>query len=164
MIILGIDPGFARIGYGILKKENGNFLTLDYGCITTSAQEEFPLRLESIEKDILSLVKKYKPDCCAIEDLFFQKNTRTAMTVASAKGVILLAIRKNKLPISQYTPLQVKQAVTGYGKAEKIQVTNMVRSILRIKGPIKLDDTADALAIAICHGSSINYLKRSGVA
>jgi len=161
MIILGIDPGFARIGYGIIKKDKSQTFPLDFGCITTRKEWSFPERLVQISTDIKKLIKKNKPDCCAIESLFFFKNSKTALTVAAARGVLICAIKQERIPLFEYTPLQIKQAVTGYGKAEKIQIMDMVKQILNIKSPIELDDTSDALAIALCHANSLKFINKS---
>ncbi|MEA3273295.1 MAG: crossover junction endodeoxyribonuclease RuvC [Patescibacteria group bacterium] len=155
MIILGIDPGFARTGYGIIKKEKGKITVLDFGCIITEKDQDFPDRLVRINTDLVSLLKKSKPDSCAIEDLFFFKNSKTVLAVAAARGVLMFTVKKKHIPISEYTPLQVKQAVTGYGRADKAQIMSMVKHILKIKTSIKLDDTSDALAIALCHANSL---------
>ncbi len=156
MIILGIDPGFARIGYGIIKKEKSRIAVIDFGCITTEKEQSFPERLVQISNDTKKLVKKNKPDCCAIESLFFFKNSKTALAVAAARGVLTCTIKKEKVPVFEYTPLQIKQAATGYGKADKSQIMSMVKQILNIQTSIKLDDTSDALAIALCHANSLN--------
>lgn len=165
MRILGIDPGYATIGYGIVEYDNFRFKTISYGAITTPADEVFYERLCDIYEDITTLVKKYNPDCLAIERLYFNTNTTTAIDVAQARGVILLAAKKNNISISEYTPLQVKQSITGYGRAEKHQVMEMVKNLLQLKSVPKPDDTADALALAICHGhvSGSVYNKFTGV-
>lgn len=161
MLTLGLDPGFARIGYGLIKKEKGRLSVIDCGCISTKVKQEFPDRLVQVGQDLEGLIKKHRPDQCAIEDLFFFKNAKTALAVAAARGVLIFVAKKNKLPVFEYTPLQVKQSVTGYGKAEKNQVLFMVEKILRIKDFVGLDDTSDALAIAICHANSIaSFLKK----
>lgn len=158
MIILGIDPGFARIGYGIIKKEKNQLTVLDFGCITTRKKQSFPNRLVQINSDTRALLKKSNPDYCAIESLFFFKNSKTVLPVAAARGVLIFTIKKKGVPIFEYTPLQVKQAVTGYGKAGKVQVMSMVKHILKIKESIRLDDTSDALAVAFCHANSFKNL------
>ncbi|MBD3299738.1 MAG: crossover junction endodeoxyribonuclease RuvC [Candidatus Moranbacteria bacterium] len=160
MIILGIDPGFARIGYGVLKKHKGHKLeVLEYGSIVTYPKIPFADRLVQISGDIQELIQKYQPDHYAIEDLYYFKNKKTIISVGAARGVLLLMPRQHKVPVFEYTPLQVKQAVTGYGKAEKSQVMAMVKSILNIHSGIKLDDTSDALAVCICHASTVNHNK-----
>ncbi len=152
MRILGIDPGYATIGYGIVEYDNFRFKTIAYGAITTPAGKSFPDRLCDIFTDITTLIEKYKPDCLSIEKLYFNTNTTTAIDVAQARGVILLGARRNNINIFEYTPLQVKQSITGYGRAEKHQVMEMVKSLLHLNSVPKPDDTADALALAICHG------------
>ena len=152
MRILGIDPGYATIGYGIVDYTGARFSVAGYGAVTTPAKDEFPKRLKSIYEDILYIIEKYKPECLAIERLYFNTNTTTAIDVAQARGVIVLAAELKGVKIYEYTPLQVKQSVTGYGRAEKHQVMEMVKSLLGLKSVPKPDDTADALALAICHG------------
>ncbi len=152
MRILGIDPGYAIVGYGVVDYCSCRFCVAGYGAITTKAHKPFPERLLDIYNDMLSVIDKYKPDCLAIEKLYFNTNTTTAIDVAQARGVIILAAKRRGLEIFEYTPLQVKQAVTGYGRAEKNQVMEMVKSILCLKAVPKPDDTADALALAVCHG------------
>ena len=152
MRILGIDPGYAIVGYGIVDYAKNRFATVGYGAVTTKAKTPFETRLADIYNDILSIIDKYNPDELAIEKLYFNTNTTTAIDVAQARGVIVLAAHQKGLKISEYTPLQVKQAVTGYGRAEKHQVMEMIKSILSLKAVPKPDDTADALALAICHG------------
>ena len=131
--IIGIDPGYATIGYGLVEYNNFNFKTLGYGAVTTPPDKDFPDRLVDIYNDITILIKKYKPDCMAIERLYFNTNTTTAIDVAQARGVIVLAARQAGIEISEYTPLQVKQSITGYGRAEKHQVMEMVKSLLQLK-------------------------------
>lgn len=152
MRILGIDPGYAIVGYGVVDYAKNRFATVGYGAVTTKAKTPFETRLADIYNDILSIIEKYNPDELAIEKLYFNTNTTTAIDVAQARGVIVLAAHQKGLKISEYTPLQVKQAVTGYGRAEKHQVMEMIKSILSLKSVPKPDDTADALALAICHG------------
>ena len=154
MRILGIDPGFAIVGWGIIDSERGNQRPVAYGAITTPAHTSLESRLFMIEKDLESIIQKYKPDEMAIEELFFNTNITTGIAVAEARGVILCTAYRLGVKISEYTPLQVKQAVVGYGKAEKQQVIAMVTSILKLPKPPKPDDTADAVAIAICHAQS----------
>ena len=153
MVILGIDPGVAIVGYGVVECVSGNFRCLEYGCITTPAHTLLEDRLSEIYDGMTELIARHRPDCMSIEELFFN-NQKTAVDVAQARGVILLAANKAKLPIYEYTPLQVKSAVVGYGRAEKQQVMYMVRQYLHMKETPKPDDAADAIAIAICHGSS----------
>ena len=151
MIILGIDPGLAIVGWGVIESVRGNIRPIAYGAITTPAHTDVEKRLLMIKKDLEEVINKYKPDEMAIEELFFNTNTTTAITVAEARGVILCTAHSLGVKISEYTPLQVKQAVVGYGKAEKGQVIAMVTSILKLPKPPRPDDTADAIAIAICH-------------
>ena len=154
MIILGIDPGLATVGYGVIEYKNGAFRTIAFGAILTPAHTSIESRLLTIYNDLDEIIKKYKPDDVAIEELFFNNNSTTAIAVAEARGVILLCAHKNGVSVNEYTPLQVKQSVVGYGRAEKKQVITMVTMLLGLKEPPKPDDTADALAIAICHAHS----------
>ena len=164
MIILGIDPGYAIVGYGVLEYQNHRFRILDFGAITTPAEMEFPLRLKSIYGDMCFLLDKYHPDAMSIEKLFFNTDQKTAIDVAEARGVILLAAQQYNAEIFEYTPLQVKQSVVGYGRAEKKQVQEMTKSILGLNRVPKPDDTADALALALCHahcsGSLFSAIKQ----
>lgn len=150
MIILGVDPGTAIVGYGIIKKEGSNLEFLDYGCIRTEMDFSTAERLHFVKRDFQKIIKKYKPEQIGVEDLFFFKNLKTAIKVSQARGVILCTAAENKIPVFEYTPLQVKQAVSGYGRAEKKQVQKMVQLILKLKEIPKPDDAADALAVAIC--------------
>lgn len=158
MIILGIDPGYAIVGYGVIKYENSHYVTLDYGAITTPAKTPFDDRLESIYDGVSEIASRWKPHAVSVEKLFFNSNTKTAIDVAQARGVILLAAKKCGVPIFEYTPLQVKQAVVGYGRAEKNQVMEMTRMLLGLAKVPKPDDTADALAMALCHAHSSGSL------
>ena len=155
MRILGIDPGLAIVGWGVIEAVGGNFYPVACGAITTPAHTPVDLRLSMIYTDMCALMKKYHPDQMAIEELFFNTNRTTGITVAEARGVILLCARQNGIEIGEYTPLQVKQAVVGYGLAEKKQVISMVTSLLKLPSPPKPDDTADALALALCHGQNM---------
>jgi crossover junction endodeoxyribonuclease RuvC len=160
MVILGIDPGYGLIGYGILKTKNYcDFEVIDYGVIDTPKDKRLVERLEMIYKGIGTLIDKFKPDCVAMEELFFFRNYTTIIPVAEARGIILLACRE-KLGdnIFEYTPLQIKQALTGQGRAEKKQVQYMVKTILHLGSIPKPDDAADALAVAICHSQTNNNL------
>ena len=152
MIILGIDPGYAIVGWGCVQYERARFTPLAFGALTTPAGMDFSLRLEQIYDELSRLIAQKKPDALAVEKLYFKNNQKTAIDVAQARGVVLLAARKARVPLYEYTPLQVKSAVTGYGKAEKPQVMEMTRRLLGLRETPKPDDTADALAIAICHG------------
>lgn len=154
MVILGIDPGYAIVGYGVVNYNANRFSVLEYGAVTTEAGNKFTSRLSKIYNDINELILRLKPDALSIEKLYFNTNTTTAIDVAQARGVILLAATNNNIPVFEYTPLQVKSAVTGYGRAEKKQVMEMVKNLLRLEKVPKPDDTADALAIAVCHAHS----------
>ena len=154
MRILGIDPGYAIVGWGVIEHQGNHFRTLDYGAITTNAGGEFTARLETIYRDICRLLQAAKPDAMAIEKLFFNTNTTTAIDVAQARGVILLAAKQRDIPVFEYTPLQVKQAVTGYGRAEKKQIQAMVKTFLGLKSIPRPDDAADALAVALTHAQT----------
>ena len=163
MIILGIDPGLATVGFGIVKFERQRFLTLNYGAIITPAKMPVPERLQMIYNNLQQIIDSYNPTDLVVEELFFNTNQKTIIAVSEARGVILLAAQKNNLYIDEYTPLQVKQAVVGYGRAEKIQVMTMVKNILNLDKIPKPDDAADALAIAICHAhskSAVNLINR----
>ena len=151
MVIFGVDPGYAIVGYGILLYENNRCRPLDFGAVTTPAGMPFPMRLKTIAEDLDFLFRKYRPDAMSIEKLFFNTNKKTAVDVAQARGVILLAAARAGAEIFEYTPLQVKQSVVGYGRAEKKQVQEMTRQLLGLSAVPKPDDTADALALALCH-------------
>lgn len=152
MMIMGIDPGYAIVGWGVIRYERGRFLPVDFGAITTPAGMPFSRRLEIIYDEMAAITAQYRPDAVAVEKLYFQNNKTTAIDVAQARGVTMLALRKNGAPpVYEYTPMQVKSAVTGYGQAHKPQVMEMTKRLLRLKEMPKPDDTADALAIAICH-------------
>lgn len=156
MIILGIDPGIAIVGYGIIEYIGNRFKVIDYGAITTPAHIPVAQRLQRIYSELRLLIYKYKPECMAIEELFFNTNTKTAITVAQARGVLVLGAVNEGVEVAEYTPLQVKQAVTGYGRADKMQIQQMTKALLGLDKVPKPDDTADALAIAICHAHSAN--------
>lgn len=154
-IILGVDPGLADTGYGVIIKDRSNKLqSLVYGSIATSKDKNFSVRLELIYNELTSIIKKYKPDIISVEQLFYFKNIKTAMAVSHARGVILLAAKKNKIYLIEFTPLQIKQAVSSYGQADKKQVQKMVKIILNLKEVPRPDDAADALAAAICAANS----------
>jgi len=152
--ILGIDPGIAIVGFGFIDKNGSKLTPVQYGSIQTQAHTEQSYRLKQVYEAMLELIDTYKPDALGIEKLFFNRNVTTALTVGEARGVILLAAEQRGLPIGEYTPLQVKQAIVGYGKAEKKQVQEMVKLFLKLQAVPKPDDVADALAIAICHAHS----------
>ena len=154
MRILGIDPGYAIVGFGVLDYNNGQFKPVEYGAITTQAHTLFENRIVEVFHQMVEIIERTKPDAMAIETLFFASNQKTVIYVAEARGVILLAATLAGVPVYEYNPLQVKQAVTGYGKSVKKQVQEMTRVILKLVKVPKPDDTADALAIAICHGHS----------
>ncbi|NLY77287.1 MAG: crossover junction endodeoxyribonuclease RuvC [Tissierellia bacterium] len=157
MIILGIDPGLAIVGYGVIEYLGNKYRVIDYGAITTESDMDFPDRLKMIYDELSHIIDRYKPEDLAMEELFFNKNVKTAIKVGQARGVQILCAKNKGLDIYEYTPLQVKQAVVGYGRAEKSQVQEMVKVLLNLKEIPKPDDVADALAVAICHSSSINY-------
>ncbi|MBT4277239.1 crossover junction endodeoxyribonuclease RuvC [Candidatus Falkowbacteria bacterium] len=157
-IILGIDPGFAIVGYGIVEKsKNGDLKMIEYGAITTMAKLPFPARLAQVHRELKEVIKEYKPNKMAVEELFFSKNVKTAIEVGQARGVIMLTGIQAGLPIEEYTPLQIKQAVASYGRAEKKQVQEMVKMLLKLKEIPRPDDAADALAVAICCANSSNH-------
>jgi crossover junction endodeoxyribonuclease RuvC len=152
--ILGLDPGTATTGWGIIEKGPKETKMVAYGCIETCKTKCAPDRLKEIADDLTKLIKTYKPDEAAVEDLFFFKNLKTAVKVAQARGVLLLVCCQQRLQISEYTPLQIKQALTGYGRADKNQVQQMVKQVFKLDSIPKPDDAADALAVAICHEQS----------
>jgi crossover junction endodeoxyribonuclease RuvC len=154
MRILGIDPGIAIVGFGFVDEQGHKLVPVQYGSIQTEAHVEPATRLRQIYEAMTKLIEKYKPDTVALEKLFFNRNVTTALTVGQARGVLMLAAEQQGLPIGEYTPLQVKQAIVGYGKAEKKQVQEMVRMFLHLQEAPKPDDVADALAVAICHAHS----------
>ncbi len=160
MRILGIDPGYAIVGYGVLDYRNNHFGIVDFGAITTPAGMDFGRRLEIIYDEMQVLIEKTKPEVMAIEKLFYNTNAKTVIDVGQARGVLLLAAQKNHLPVYEYTPLQVKQSVVGYGRAEKKQVQEMTRLMLHLDKVPKPDDTADALAMAICHAHTSGSLMK----
>ena len=157
MIVLGIDPGFARLGYGIIDYSNNKYKVIEYGTISTEAGEPLEERLKKINFDLNEIISKYKIEAASIEELFFNTNTKTAIHVAEARGVILYTLAACNIPIYEYTPLQVKQALVGYGRADKHQVMDMVKRTLKLEKMPKLDDTTDALALAICYTYSYKY-------
>lgn len=158
MIIIGIDPGYAIVGVGVIEYKANRFRVIDYGAVTTSKDEDLNDRLLKIYNEISTIMDRYKPEALSIEKLFFNTNATTAIGVAEARGVCLLAAKQRGMDIAEYTPLQVKQAVTGYGKAVKQQVQEMTRMLLNLEKVPKPDDTADALAMAICHAHSAGSL------
>ena len=160
MRILGIDPGVAIVGFGLIESDRGTLRMLQYGAITTPAGLPLAARLAQIDRDIEELIGTFRPDEISVEELFFSKNITTGIAVAHARGVILCAAEKKKIPIYEYTPMQVKQAVVGYGLADKKQVMDMTRRLLKLKAVPRPDDAADALAIALCHARSATSLLR----
>lgn len=162
MIILGIDPGYAIVGWGVIEYTANRFSVIDFGAVTTNAGTPFNDRLKMVYDGVSDIMKRYNPSALSIEKLFYNTNAKTVIDVAQARGVINLAAVQNNIPIFEYTPLQVKQSVVGYGRAEKKQVQEMTRVILKLEKIPKPDDTADALAMAICHahasGSSLGRL------
>ena len=150
MRVLGIDPGLATLGYGVVEGQSGRFSAVAFGVITTPAKQPLPVRLEQLYISVQDMIIKFSPQAVSIEELFFSRNTTSAMAVAQARGVALLAAQQSKLPLFEYTPMQVKQAVSGYGHAEKDQVQWMVQRMLGLKEIPKPDDAADGLALAIC--------------
>ena len=155
MRILGIDPGYATIGFGVIEAERAQVHMVTYGAITTPAGLPLSRRLYQIERDLEELIRQVKPDVMAVEDLFFNTNITTGIAVAHGRGVILFAAENCGIPLYEYTPSQVKLAVTGYGKAEKLQVMDMTKRILKLKSVPRPDDAADALALAVCHARSM---------
>ena len=151
MVFLGIDPGTAITGYGFVREDDGALQTVAYGTITTPSDWALPQRLVAIQRELSDLIALHRPASAAVEQLFFSRNVRTALAVGHARGVVLLALAQAGVPISEYTPLEVKQAVTGYGRAGKQQVQEMIRVLLGLPEIPKPDDAADALAVAICH-------------
>ncbi len=158
MIILGIDPGFGTMGFGVIdKKNNGDCVPVDYGVVTTPKDETFPVRLAMIEQGLNKIYEKYKPEAISVEELFFTKNVTTGIQVAEARGVILLSAIKYCGNLYEYTPNQIKQALTGYGKADKVQMMHVVQSLLHLKKIPRPDDAADALAVALCHAHTSRF-------
>ncbi len=162
MRILGIDPGVATIGFGVVEAERNRQRLVKCGVITTPAHTSLSSRLEQIFRDMVDLLDLFKPDAVSVEELFFDKNITTGIAVAHARGVILLACRMAGAEIFEYTPMQVKQAVTGYGKAEKKQVMDMVKRLCSLPAPPRPDDAADAVALALCHARSSTSLLNQG--
>ncbi len=155
MIILGIDPGLATMGYGVIEAVHGNFRVVDYGVVTTPKECTLPARLTQIESGVAELIDTFKPENIAIEELFFSKNITTGIPVAEARGVILLtAVKRLEDEVYEYTPNQIKQAITGYGAADKMQMQHMVQALLKLKSVPRPDDAADALAVALCHAQT----------
>ena len=160
MRILGIDPGIARCGWGVIEVKSSDFKVQSYGCIETDSKVDIPKRLLTIYQELINLIDTYKPDAVIVEELFFNTNSKTAFIVGQARGVILLSAAQRGLESFTYTPLQVKLAVTGYGRAEKSQIGQMVKMILHLESIPKPDDVADALAVALTHGLSYKMINK----
>ncbi|MBE5734997.1 MAG: crossover junction endodeoxyribonuclease RuvC [Clostridiales bacterium] len=163
MIILGIDPGIAIVGFGVIEKTRNDIKVIDYGVITTHKDTRTPVRLQQVYSGIMQLIEKYKPDAIALEELFFNNNITTAITVAQARGVLLIASANYTDNLYEYTPLQIKQALTGNGRAEKKQVQYMVKAILNLSSIPKPDDAADALAVALTHAQTNTVLSQTQI-
>lgn len=157
MVIFGIDPGLAISGYGVLNYIGNKFEVIDYGAVITESCDEFPKRLKKIYDSYMDLFELYKPEAVAVEELFYNKNVKTAIAIAEARGVHLLAAENSGISLYEYTPLQIKQGIVGYGRAEKRQIQEMVKVILHLDCIPKPDDVADGLAAAICHAHSLKY-------
>ena len=156
MRILGIDPGYAILGWGVIEKKGNNFKPVAYGAVTTDKDTPMPDRLKHLYNSLMDIIAEYEPEVASIEELFFNNNAKTAILVGQARGVALLACSNSGIDIAEYTPLQINQALVGYGRAEKKQVQMMVKTILNLDEIPKPDDTADALAAGVCHGHAAN--------
>lgn len=163
VIIIGIDPGYAIVGVGVIEYKGNKFRPIEYNAITTHASMAPSLRLKWIYDEIGMYLDKYKPDAVAVEELFFNTNAKTAILVAQARGVLVVSATNRDIPVYEYTPLQIKQAVTGYGRADKQQIQQMVKMLLNLNAIPKPDDAADALAVAICHAHSGNINEKFGL-
>ena len=159
VVILGIDPGFAITGFGVILRKKDKLYPINYGCITTSKNDPFDQRLKQVHRDLKKIIKKYAPSVIAMESLFFYKNAKTAINVGQARGVLILTASLLNVPVFEYTPLQVKQAISSYGRADKKQVQDMVKLILNLKEIPRPDDAADALAIAVCCANFNDFSK-----
>ncbi|HHV62031.1 MAG TPA: crossover junction endodeoxyribonuclease RuvC [Firmicutes bacterium] len=157
MLVIGIDPGTATTGYGIVRNSAGRLIAVDYGYIKTPAREKPEARLEEIYLGVQALIDRYRPDAVAVEELFFNRNAKTALAVGQARGVILLAVARSRVELFEYTPLQVKQAIAGYGRADKAQMQRMIKLLLGLTEIPSPDDAADALAVAVCHIHSVRF-------
>lgn len=164
MTVLGIDPGLALVGFGVLRSNGREHIPVAHGTISTPAKTPLPKRLSQIAREMRQLIEKYQPDVCAVEELFFNTNTTTGIAVAEARGVIILSAYEAGVALYEYTPLQIKQAITGYGRADKPQMQQMVKALLKLREIPKPDDAADALAVALCHAQSarMNDILNSG--
>lgn len=163
MIILGIDPGYGIVGFGVVEKTNSKLRTIAYGAIETPKVSRFPVRLKFIGEKIAELIEIYRPDAVAVEELFFQNNQKTAIMVAEARGVVLYTAESSGTPLYEYTPMQIKQAVTGFGRADKKQIQQMVKLLLGLETVPKPDDAADALAVAVTHAQTNTRMGNFGV-
>ena len=166
MRILGIDPGYAILGYGVIEKTGNHFRAVEYGALTTDKDTPMPLRLEHLYDGLREIISEYRPQVASIEQLYFNNNAKTAIQVGQARGVAILACIKGGIEVAEYTPLQIKQALVGYGRADKKQVQFMVKTMLNLQEVPSPDDTADALAAAICHGHAAdtgNRLRKLGI-
>lgn len=159
MVILGIDPGLATVGYGVIRRESGKLSALDYGTIDTQPDQALPARLDRLFRGMQQLIDIHKPDAAAFEELFFYNNITTAIAVSQARGVLLLAAERAGIPLYEYTPMQIKQGAVGYGHAKKEQVQFMVRTLLGLRETPRPDDAADALACAICQANASGPLQ-----
>ncbi|SMP49491.1 crossover junction endodeoxyribonuclease RuvC [Anoxynatronum buryatiense] len=157
MIIMGIDPGLAITGFGLVHFEQNHFQVIQYGVIRTESKQPLPDRLLQIHQGIQTLIKQYKPEAVAVEELFFNTNAKSALLVGQARGVVVVTAAAASLPVYEYTPLQVKQGIAGYGRAEKKQVQHMTKTLLNLKEIPRPDDAADALAIAVCHAHTGHF-------
>ncbi|MDO8673278.1 MAG: crossover junction endodeoxyribonuclease RuvC [Dehalococcoidia bacterium] len=162
MVTLGIDPGTAKMGYGLVREGPNGLCLVDYGVLTTPASQPLPRRLQVLYQGLMALIARHKPSYAAVEQLFFAKNARTAFVVGQARGVVLLAAANSDVPVSEYTPLHVKQAIADYGRGSKFQVQTMVKLLLNLDALPEPDDAADALAIAICHINTMKYTRMIG--
>lgn len=160
MFIMGVDPGTAITGYGLIRYDGSRFSLVECGCVRTSSESPMSDRLHTLYRELTGIIRQYKPEQFAIEELFFNKNARTALAVGHARGVAMLAASSSGMPVFEYTPLQVKQAVTGFGRAAKTQVQYMVKTILALPEAPAPDDVADALAVAICHGQLYTWVRK----
>jgi crossover junction endodeoxyribonuclease RuvC len=162
MRIIGIDPGYAILGFGIVDMKANRFSLVEYGVVTTPPGMPMPERLKAVYVGLMEKIAAHEPDAAAVEELFFNSNAKTAIKVGEARGAAILACTNSGLPVYEYTPLQIKQALVGYGRAEKEQIQQVVRSVLHLKEIPRPDDAADAVAAALCHGNSSGYLDRVG--
>ena len=160
MIVLGIDPGSNRTGYGLLREDSGNVRVIDYGCINLASLKSFSLKLAKISETLKSLIMTHKPDFAAIEDCFYAKNVKSALKLGHVRGAVILTAVSENVEIAEYTPLEIKKAVTGYGRADKMQVQQMMRMLLNLPGVPQPEDAADALACAYCHIATYNLRKK----